>query len=120
VRKTLVVLIVCTVAVSAFAATDVASASQSPLRDFPVVGAKNAIVTVNMETGTLRCVACGLQSGGQYYLQFHTAGRAGAAVIGSSVADQWGQVVITGKLGTNELQQLDQNSADFIIGQHVV
>jgi hypothetical protein len=120
VRKTLVALIVCTVAVSAFAATGVASASQSPLRDFPVAGAKDAIVTVNMETGTLRCVACGLQSGGTYYLQLHTVGRTGAAVIGSSVADQWGQVVITGKLGTSELQQLNQNSADFIIGQHVV
>jgi hypothetical protein len=44
----------------------------------------------------------------------------GAAVIGSGVADQWGQVVITGKLDTSQLQQLNQNCANFIIGQHVV
>jgi hypothetical protein len=113
-------LIVCTVVASAFAATSVASASQSPLRDFPVAGAKDATVTVNTQTGTFTCVARGLQSGGTYYLQLHTAGMTGAAVIGSGVADPRGHVVITGKLEASQLQQLNQNCANFIIGQHVL
>ena len=119
-RITLIALIVCTVVASAFAATSAASASQSSLRDFPVAGAKDATVTVNVQTGTFKSVARGLQSGSTYYLQLHTVGMTGAAVTGSSVADQWGQVVITGKLDTCELQQLNQNCANFIIGQHVV
>ena len=105
---------------SAFTATSVASASQSPLRGFPVAGARHATVTVNMQTGTFTLIARGLQSGGTYYLQLHTIGRTGASVVGSGVADQWGQVVITGKLDISQLQQLDQNNADFIIGQHVL
>lgn len=110
----------CTVLVSAFAATSVASGSQSPLRNFPVAGARDATVTVNMQTGTFKLIARGLQSGGTYYLQLHTIARTGASVVGSGVVDQCGQVVITGKLDTSQIQQLSQNDADFILGQHVV
>ena len=110
----------CAALASASAATSVASANQSPLRNFPVAGASDATVTVNVQTGTFMLIACGLQSGVTYYLQLHTTGRIGASVVGSGVADQSGQVVVTGKLDTSQVKQLNQNNADFIIGQHVV
>jgi hypothetical protein len=77
-------------------------------------------VTVNIQTGTFKLIACGLQPSGTYYLQLHTIGRTGASVVGSGVADQSGQVVVTGQLDTSQVKQLNQNNADFVIGQHVV
>ena len=105
-QKTLIKLI---------AATGMLLAGQSPLRDFPVDGAVEP-VTVNMQTGTFKFIARGISPRVKYCLQFHIKGLSGAEVIGSDVANPEGQVDITGKLDTKQLQLLNQNSADFAIG----
>jgi len=119
IRKTILAFTLCAVLVSTMAATSVVSACQSPIRVYPVAGANEGAVKINMKTGTFTCIACGLTPCATYYLQYHVTGRTGAAVIGSGVANPVGKVVITGKLDTSDLV-LIQSPGDFLIGQYVV
>jgi len=110
-RKTLIELI----------ASSVLLAGQSPLRDFPVGGPMGELtLPVNMQTGAFKFTAHGFEPGTTYYLQLHKEGYMGAGVVGSAVANPEGEVDITGKLDTEQLQLLDQNRADLSISPLVL
>jgi|GEM_PF-5531536 len=117
-RNIAVALVLCAVVLSAAVATTAVSASQSPIRLFPVAGANECTVRVNMKTGTFTCIARGLTPRATYYLQYHVTDQAGAAAVGSGVANRVGQVVITGRLDTSDLT-LIQSPGNFLIAQYV-